>query len=88
MHARRFAFTHQQIALQAWQQHRMDAHNPESWLQPTKQSLLDLAFVRAGEEVLLDEHFRCLPLIINLGVHRYVVALCGEISLHRSIHGI
>ena len=71
MHARRFAFTQQLIALEAWQQHHMDVHDPESWLQPTKQSLLDLAFVRAEEEVLLDEHFRCLPPIIEFSNKRW-----------------
>jgi len=71
MQARRFAFTQQLIALEAWQQHRMDVHDPDSWLQPTKQSLLDLAFVRAEEEVLLDEHFRCLPPIIEFSNKRW-----------------
>ncbi len=71
MHARRFAFTRQLIALEAWQQHRMDVHDPESWLQLTKQSLLDLAFVRAEEEVLLDEHFRSLPPIIEFSNKRW-----------------
>ena len=71
MHARRFAFTQQLIALEAWQQHRMDVHDPQSWLQPTKQSLLDLAFVRAEEEVLLDEHFRSLPPIIEFSNQRW-----------------
>lgn len=67
----RTAFTQQLIALEAWQQYKMDVHDPESWLQPTKQSLLDLAFVRAEEEVLLDEHFRCLPPIIEFSNKRW-----------------
>lgn len=71
MHARRFAFTQQQIALEAWIQHGMNARDPDSWLQPTKQSLLDLAFVRAEEENLLDEHFRCLPPIISFSNNRW-----------------
>ena len=65
MQPRRFAFTQQQVATEAWHRHGMDRHDPEKWLDPRKQSLLDLAFVRAEEELLLDEHFRCLPPIVN-----------------------
>ena len=71
MQARRFAFTQQLVALEGWHQYGMDVHDPESWLQPTKQSLLDLASVRAEETVLLDEHFRCLPPIIEFSNKRW-----------------
>ena len=71
MQPRRFAFTQQQLATEAWHRHGMDRHDPEKWLDPRKQSLLDLAFVRAEEELLLDEHFRCLPPIINFSNERW-----------------
>jgi CxxC-x17-CxxC domain-containing protein len=71
MRSRRFAFMSEAIALQAWHRAAMDKRDPEGWLQPTKQSLLDLAFPRAEEEVLLDEHFRSLPPIIEFSNHRW-----------------
>ena len=71
MQARRFAFMQELIALEAWHQYGMQSHDPDNWLQPTKQSLLDLAFVRAEEEVFLNEHFRSLPPIIDFSNKRW-----------------
>lgn len=71
MQPRRFAFTQQQVATEAWHRHGMHGLDPEKWLDPRKQSLLDLAFVRAEEELLLDEHFRCLPPIIDFSNDRW-----------------
>ena len=71
MQARRFAFIQELIALEAWHESGMQAHDPDNWLQPTKQSLLDLAFIRAEEEVFLDEHFRSLPPIITFSAERW-----------------
>jgi CxxC-x17-CxxC domain-containing protein len=71
MQPRRFAFTQHQIATEAWHRHGMEGLDPERWLDPRKQSLLDLAFIRAEEELLLDEHFRCLPPIINFSNDRW-----------------
>ncbi len=69
MQARRFAFTQELIALEAWQQHGMKEEH--YLLHPTKTSLLDLASVRAEEEVLLNEHFRSLPPIIEFSNKRW-----------------
>lgn len=71
MQPRRFAFTQQQVATEAWHRHGMHEHDPEKWLDPRKQSLLDLAFTRAEEELLLDEHFRSLPPIISFSNDRW-----------------
>ncbi len=71
MQPRRFAFTQQQVAAEAWHRHGMHVRDPEKWLDPRKQSLLELAYVRAEEELLLDEHFRCLPPIINFSNNRW-----------------
>jgi len=71
MRPRRFAFVQTQLADEAWHRHGMTEHDPERWLDPMKQSLLDLAFVRAEEEHLLDEHFRSLPPIIQFSNERW-----------------
>lgn len=71
MQSQRFAFMSQQIALEAWQQFGMKALDPDERLHPFRQSLLTLAGVRAEEEVLLDEHFRSLPPIIDFSNERW-----------------
>lgn len=71
MQARRFAFTAGAIADEAWRRHRVVDHDPDGFFQPLKQSLLDLSAVRSEEDVLLDEHFRCLPPIIEFSNERW-----------------
>jgi hypothetical protein len=71
MQARRFAFTNEQVARQAWQQQGLEAHDPDRWLDPTKMDLLQLADIRADDHVLLDEHFRSLPPIIRFSNDRW-----------------
>ncbi len=71
MQSQRFAFMSQQIALEAWQQFGMQTLDPDERLHPFRQSLLTLAGVRAEEEVLLDEHFRSLPPIIDFSNRRW-----------------
>src|SRR5262249_14786600 len=71
MQARRFAFMNLDLARQVWQQYGMDRLDPDRWLNPSEQSLLGLATVRAEEENLLDEHFRCLPPIIRFSNDRW-----------------
>jgi len=71
MQSQRFAFMSQSIALQAWQQYGMNAFDPDKSLHPVEASLLDLVSVRAEESVFLDEHFRCLPPIIEFSNDRW-----------------
>ncbi|MBI4494766.1 MAG: hypothetical protein HY690_18475 [Chloroflexi bacterium] len=71
MRPRRFAFLNQAVAQQAWQQSGMDRLDPQRWLHPAQQSLLTLGAVRAEEETLLDEPFRCLPPIIEFSNRRW-----------------
>ena len=71
MQPRRFAFVNQQVAIQAWHQHGLKALDPDEWLDPLKQSLLTLAAVKAEEDTLLDEHYRCLPPIISFSNERW-----------------
>lgn len=71
MQARRFAFTNEQVARQAWQQQGLEAHDPDRWLDPTKMDLLQLADIRADDHALLDEHFRSLPPIIQFSNDRW-----------------
>lgn len=71
MQARRFAFTNEQVARQAWQLQGLEAHDPDRWLDPTKMDLLQLADIRADDHALLDEHFRSLPPIIQFSNERW-----------------
>ena len=65
MQPKRFAFVAGGVATQAWQSVKGHDDPLVDLLDPTGMSLLDLAFVRAQEENLLDEHFRSLPPIID-----------------------
>ena len=88
MQSRRFAFQNSAIATQAWQQFKMDAHDPEHWLHPMKNSLLSLAGMNSEEECLLDEHFRSLPPIIEFSNHRwYQDKLRIMTDVHRKLFG-
>jgi very-short-patch-repair endonuclease len=71
MQAQRFAFTAGQIASQAWAERGLDRFDPDRWLDPTKIDLLQLASIRMDEEVFLDEHYRCLPPIIEFSNKRW-----------------
>jgi very-short-patch-repair endonuclease/GTPase SAR1 family protein len=71
MQAQRFAFTSTQVATQAWHEEGLDRFDPDRWLDPTKIDLLQLASVRMDEEVLLDEHYRSLPSIIEFSNERW-----------------
>lgn len=71
MQPRRFAFTQHQVATEAWHHHGLKQADPDEWLNPVKQSLLTIAAIRAEEENLLDEHYRCLPPIISFSNNRW-----------------
>lgn len=71
MQSQRFAFMSRNVAVEAWKRFGMDEHDPDHRLHPMQQSLLNLAAVRADEEVLLDEHFRSLPPIIEFSNRRW-----------------
>jgi len=71
MQSQRFAFMSRQIATEAWERFGMKVLDPDEFLHPVTQSLLGLAGMRAQEEVLLDEHFRSLPPIIEFSNHRW-----------------
>lgn len=71
MQARTFAFMQSQVATEAWHRYGLKQADPQEWLNPLKQSLLTLAAVRAEEENLLDEHYRCLPPIIAFSNNRW-----------------
>jgi very-short-patch-repair endonuclease/muconolactone delta-isomerase len=71
MQARRFQFTSEQVAKQAWCEQGLDRWDPDRWLDPTKSDLLQLAAVRADEHAFLDEHYRCLPPIIGFSNARW-----------------
>lgn len=71
MQSQRFAFMSGEVALEAWQQFGMQTFDPDERLHPTRQSLLNLASIRAEEECLLDEHFRSLPPIIDFSNRRW-----------------
>ena len=71
MQAQRFAFTSTQVAVQAWVEQGLDRFDPDRWLDPSKIDLLQLASVRMDEEVLLDEHYRSLPPIIEFSNERW-----------------
>ena len=71
MQARRFQFTNEQVAKQAWHEQGLDRFDPERWLDPTKSDLLLLADIRADEHAFLDEHYRCLPSIIGFSNERW-----------------
>ena len=71
MQSQRFAFMSRQIATEAWERFGMKVLDPDEFLHPVGQSLLGLAGMRAQEEVLLDEHFRSLPPIIEFSNHRW-----------------
>jgi very-short-patch-repair endonuclease len=71
MQSQRFAFMSRQIATEAWERFGMKVLDPDEFLHPVGQSLLNLAGMRAQEEVLLDEHFRSLPPIIEFSNHRW-----------------
>ena len=55
----------------AWQQFGMVTYDPDERLHPVRTSLLNLVGVRAEESCLLDEHFRCLPPIIDFSNRRW-----------------
>jgi len=57
---------------EAWERFGMKVLDPDEFLHPVTQSLLGLAGMRAQEEVLLDEHFRSLPPIIEFSNHRWL----------------
>jgi len=65
MQPQRFAFVATTVARGVWTKHRVFEHDPDGQFYPTRQSLLDLAGSRSEESVFLDEHFRCLPSIIE-----------------------
>jgi very-short-patch-repair endonuclease len=71
MQSQRFAFMSQLVALEAWQQFGMQTFDPDEHLHPFRQSLLNLAKIRAEEEILLNEHFRSLPPIIDFSNRRW-----------------
>lgn len=71
MQPKRFAFTRDNVARAAWQKFDMRRFDPDEFLYPTKQSLLELAQTRAEETVFLNEHFRCLPSIIGFSNDRW-----------------
>lgn len=71
MQPKRFSFVAGGVAAQAWQAVRQHDDPLVELLDPTEMSLLDLAFVRAQEENLLDEHFRSLPSIIDFSNTRW-----------------
>lgn len=71
MQARRFAFTSEQVAIQAWHEWGVSRFDPDRWLDPTKIDLLELTSIRKDEEVFLDEHFRSLPPIIAFSNERW-----------------
>ena len=71
MQSQRFAFMSQNLALEAWQRFGMAGFDPDERLHPFRQSLLNVAAIRAEEEVLLDEHFRSLPPIIDFSNKRW-----------------
>lgn len=71
MQSQRFAFMSQNLAVEAWSQFGMQAFDPDERLHPVRQSLLNLAAIRAEEETLLDEHFRSLPPIIDFSNRRW-----------------
>jgi len=71
MQPRRFAFTNEQVARQAWQQRGLNRHDPNRWLDPLKSDLLLVADIRADERTRLDEHFRSLPPIIQFSNERW-----------------
>jgi len=71
MQSQRFAFTSDQVAVQAWHQQGMDRFDPVRWLDPAKHDLLWLAAIRADASAFLDEHYRSLPPIIAFSNHRW-----------------
>ncbi len=71
MQPRRFAFMSQDVTRQSWHRWGMDRLDSDRWLHPSEQSLLTLAFVRAEEQAMLDEHFRSLPPIISFSNRRW-----------------
>lgn len=71
MQPRRFAFMSQDVVRQAWHRCGMEQLDPDRLLHPSQNSLLTLTFLRAEEEVLLDEHFRSLPPIISFSNERW-----------------
>jgi len=71
MQSQRFAFTSDQVAIQAWHEQGMDRFDPDRWLDPAKRDLLQLAAIRCDEEAFLDEHYRSLPPIISFSNHRW-----------------
>jgi hypothetical protein len=71
MQAQRFAFVSSQVSAQAWREHGLERLDPERWLNPARTDLLQLACVRFDEEARLDEHYRCLPQIINFSNERW-----------------
>ena len=71
MQSKRFAFMAGNIALSAWQQFGMTTFNPEGTLDPMNESLLTLVATQAEEDCILDEHFRCLPPIIEFSNDRW-----------------
>lgn len=83
MQSQRFAFLNQNIALEAWQRFGMVTFDPDERLHPFRQSLLTLAGIRAEEEALLDEHFRCLPPIIDFSNRRWYG---GQLRVMTDVH--
>ena len=59
------------MSAEAAHQHGLARYDPDGWLDGTRSDLLRLAAVRADEEVLLDEHFRSLPAIIDFSNGRW-----------------
>jgi very-short-patch-repair endonuclease len=71
MQPKRFAFIAKSLADEAWSPVLEYDDSLSDLLHPTDESLLELAFVRAQEENLLDEHFRSLPGIIDFSNNRW-----------------
>jgi very-short-patch-repair endonuclease len=71
MQAQRFAFTAGQVAQEAWVRSGVSKFDPNLNLDPSKTDLLQLAATRMDEEVMLDEHYRSLPKIIEFSNSEY-----------------
>jgi very-short-patch-repair endonuclease/KaiC/GvpD/RAD55 family RecA-like ATPase len=83
MQSQRFAFMSGNLAVEAWQQFGMATYDPDERLHPVRTSLLNLVGVRAEESCLLDEHFRCLPPIIDFSNRRWYG---GQLRIMTDVH--
>ena len=65
MQPRRFSFTADAVVDEAWRRHGCDPIDHDGVLHPTHSSLMEAAAGRSDASVMLDEHFRSLPPIID-----------------------